>query len=860
MESRRDFLKLASLLAAGGFGQQMLPAIARAASIDPEQGSTYLDAEHIVILMQENRSFDHLFGTLRGVRGYNDPRAITQPSGNPVWLQASASGAVHTPFRFDIRNSSATWLGSLPHGWEDSDQARNGGRYDGWIPAKANSDPKLAHLPLTMGYYTREDLPFYYALADAFTVCDQNFCSSLTPTEPNRLHMWTGTVRAKQSIESFAYVRNDDMGYDKQLEWTTFPDRLEKLGISWRIYQNELSLPSGLTDDEDKWLSNFDDNPLEYFSHFHVNFTPSHRRWLAEQESSLVSTLEKLGSAPHSAETEKRIVEAQQQLKEVRRDLAMYTDAAFAALPEHERNMHRKAFSTNEGDPDFRTLTPLCYQQDGVERSMNVPKGDVFHQFRQDVQSGKLPAVSWIVAPEAFSDHPSSAWFGAWYVSETLNILTSDPKVWKKTIFILCYDENDGYFDHIPPFVPPQPGRTDTGKVSAGIDPSVEYVSQEQIDAMRQKEPDWPGKPGPIGLGFRVPLVIASPWSRGGYVCSQVFDHTSLLQFIEVFLSHKKGQPVKKGEAIRETNISAWRRTVCGDLTSAFRPWNTQSSHAQGSQLPEPVRRNPFLISIQEAQLKPMPGGMEPLTQEEIEQVRSSLRNSPRLPRQENGVRPACALPYELTADGVLGVDGSAFTIEFAAERRLFGERAAGAPFRVYTPGRVRAAGTNTDPDALTGPDAFETGRSWDYAVAAGDKIADHFPLWLFDSEAYHLYVYGPNGFFREFRGDSHDPRLTVSLLSTSQSASLKLVNRDPSQPLTVTVDDLAYGDMARTVAIAAGSSSELPLNLGPSFGWYDLRIRVAGAAHYEQRYAGKVEIGRESFTDPSMGTRRDGI
>jgi phospholipase C len=840
MESRRDFLKLASLLAAGGFGQQMLPAIARAAAIDPESGSTYLDAEHIVILMQENRSFDHLYGTLRGVRGYNDPRAITQPSGNPVWLQAAASGAIHAPFHFDIRNSSATWLGSLPHGWVDQHDACNGGRNDGWIPAKAASNPKHAHLPLTMGYYTREDLPFYYALADAFTVCDQNFCSSLTPTEPNRLHMWTGTVRAEQSIKSFAYVRNDDMGYDKELEWTTFPDRLEQQGISWRIYQNELSLPSGLTHEEDKWLSNFDDNPLEYFTHYRVRFSPSHRRWLAEQESSLVSKLKELSSAePRSTETEKHIAEAQRQLDDVRRDLAASTAAAFAALPEHERNMHRKAFSTNEGDPDFRTLTPLHYQQDGVDRSMNVPKGDVFHEFRQDVQNGKLPTVSWIVAPEAFSDHPSSAWFGAWYVSESLNILTSNPEVWKKTIFILCYDENDGYFDHIPPFVPPQPGRTDTGKVSAGIDPSVEYVSQEQIDAMRQKEPDWPGKPGPIGLGFRVPLVIASPWSRGGYACSQIFDHTSLLQFLEVFLSHKKGQPV------RETNISAWRRTVCGDLTSVFRPWNAQSS-----QLPEPVRRNPFLISIQEAKLKPMPGGMEPLTQAEIEQVRNSPQNSPRSPKQENGVRPACALSYELTVDGVLAVDGSAFTIEFAAERRLFGERAVGAPFRVYTSGRVRAAGTNT------GPDAFETGRSWDYAVAAGDKIADHFPLRLFDSETYHLYVYGPNGFFREFRGDPRDPRLTVSLLSTSQSASLKLVNRDPSQSLTVTIDDLAYGASPRTVAIAAGSSLQLALNLGPSFGWYDLRIRVTGATHYEQRYAGKVETGRESFTDPSMGTR----
>ena len=299
----------------------------------------------------------------------------------------------------------------------------------------------------------------------------------------------------------------------------------------------------------------------------------------------------------------------------------------------------------------------------------------------------------------------------------------------------------------------------------------------------------------------------------------------------------------QKGEPVRETNISEWRRTVCGDLTSTFRPWN-----AKTQQMPGPVRRGPFLISIQEAKFKPMPGGMEPLTQEQIEQARSIPSKSPRLPAQEEGIRPGCALPYELSANGELGADGSAFKIEFAAERELFGKRAVGAPFRVYTPGRVR-----TD-QAGIGAGTFETGRSRDYAVAAGDKIADHFPLRLFDSETYHLYVYGPNGFFREFRGDHRDPRLTISLPTASQGPSMKLINRDPSQSLTVTLEDLAYGAAPRTVAIAAGSSTDLPLNLGPSFGWYDLRIHVSGANHYEQRYAGKVETGRESFTDPLMG------
>src|ERR1041384_5533001 len=99
MDSRRDFLKKAALLAAGGgIGGAFPASIQRAFAIDPPAGSTYLDAEHIVILMQVNRSFDHCYGTLRGVRGFNDPRAIMLPDGNPVWLQANKSGEIYAPF------------------------------------------------------------------------------------------------------------------------------------------------------------------------------------------------------------------------------------------------------------------------------------------------------------------------------------------------------------------------------------------------------------------------------------------------------------------------------------------------------------------------------------------------------------------------------------------------------------------------------------------------------------------------------------------------------------------------------------------------------------------------------------------
>ena len=153
----------------------------------------------------------------------------------------------------------------------------------------------------------------------------------------------------------------------------------------------------------------------------------------------------------------------------------------------------------------------------------------------------KLPTVSWLVAPENFSDHPGAPWYGAWYISEVLDILTKNPEVWKKTIFILAYDENDGYFDHIPPFTVPNPNKPGTGLLSKGIDATVEFVSLEQDMKKKARESS---RESSIGLGYRVPLVIASPWNRGGVVCSQVFDHTSVLQFLEKFLSHKTGKQI----------------------------------------------------------------------------------------------------------------------------------------------------------------------------------------------------------------------------------------------------------------------------------------------------------------------------
>src|SRR5580698_8539640 len=301
MHTRREFLSLAAQLAgaAGAMGG-CLESIVRAGAIEPVAGSSYLDAEHVVILMQENRSFDHTFGTLRGVRGFDDPRAITLPDGNPVWVQADAKGRHFVPFRLDIKATKATWMGSLPHSWADQVDARNNGLYDRWLPAKRSGSRDYADMPLTLGHYARADIPFYYALADAFTICDQYFCSSLTGTTPNRCYLWTGTIRERPTAQVPANVRNEEVEYESMADWPTFPERLEDLGISWKVYQNEITIDSGFTEAEDAWLANFGDNPLEYFNQYRVRLAPNRREFVERRIKQLPALIDALKTQLHA--------------------------------------------------------------------------------------------------------------------------------------------------------------------------------------------------------------------------------------------------------------------------------------------------------------------------------------------------------------------------------------------------------------------------------------------------------------------------------------------------------------------------------------------------------------------------------
>ncbi len=839
MDTRRDFLKKAALLAGtAGYWEAFPDSIKKALEIDPATGTTYLDAEHVVILMQENRSFDHAYGSLQGVRGFDDPRAIPLPNGHPVWCQTDAEGKIYAPFRLNMKDTKATWMNSLPHTWPDQVDARNGGKHDGWLRAKASHNKEYARLPLTMGYYNREDLPFYYALADAFTICDQHFCSSLTGTTPNRLYLWTGTIREKPDPKVKANVRNEDVDYDHIASWKTFPERLEELDISWKIYQNELSLPIGLEEEAEAWLSNFGDNPIEWFEQYQAKFSPPYYHYLQKLSRILnveINDLQERVSllVPASAEAQKLVAEMQEKqlhVASIKSDLSKWSPEQYEQLSAQEKNLHEKAFTTNKNEPHYHHLEQLAYQEGGQEQQVAVPKGDILHQFRADVEQGTLPTVSWIVAPEKFSDHPTAPWYGAWYVSEVMDILTKNPKIWEKTVFILTYDENDGYFDHVPPFVAPHPEKPHTGLVSRDIDTSAEFVTLEQEGQRTGENAQRDAREGPIGLGFRVPMVVASPWSRGGRVCSEVFDHTSVLQFLENFLNHKTSQ------TLRETNITSWRRNICGNLTSIFRPYN-----GERYKLPDSLVRDEFVKSVHKAQFKPVPTGYKALTEDDVAKIKTQATNALYQPYQEKGQRPSNALPYELYVDGKLSADKKSFEIAMSAQNKVFGKNAVGAPFQVYVPG-------------------LATNRQ--YAVAPGDSISDKWQLADFaEAGNYHFQVYGPNGFFREFAGTVADPSVEIlcgyqQKNATTLTGQLEITSQNAGQQVyKIEITDNAYQYPIRRKTLGAGKGMTLSFNLKDSQRWYDFTVRVVGFPDFQKRYAGRVENGEEGFTDPLIGS-----
>jgi phospholipase C len=549
--NRRRFLQLAG--AAASF-TAMSDSIARAAAIPARHRTgTIRDVEHIVVLMQENRSFDHYFGTLRGVRGFGDPRPTTLPSGKSVWHQADGNREV-LPFRPDADDLGLAFIQDLPHSWPDAHEAFNDGRYDRWIPAKGTT---------TMAYLTRDDIPFHYALADTFTICDAYYCSFVGSTDPNRYYMWTGYT-GNDGVGGGPVLGNDEVGYG----WTTYPERLEQAGISWKIYQDSgdgLDGPGFWGWTGDAYIGNYGDNSLLYFNNYR-NATPGN---------------------------------------------PLYDKA-------------RTGTTAKDGDGFFDIL-------------------------RADVAADRLPQISWIAAPEAFTEHPNwPANYGAWYIAQVLDALTSNPEVWSKTALFVNYDENDGFFDHVVPPYPPMSAAQGGSTVDVGPDL---YAGDPNRVA------------GAYGLGQRVPMIVISPWSKGGYVCSETLDHTSVIQFME------------RRFGVVEPNISPWRRAVCGDLTSAF-------DFTRSDNRPVPL---------------PDTDGYQPPDRERHDDYVPAVPADPMVPKQERGRRRTRPLAYAPSVAATASSSGVELT--FAT-----GEHAGGAFY-------VTAAKRNDGP--------------WTYTTEAGKQISD---------------------------------------------------------------------------------------------------------------------------------------
>jgi phospholipase C len=259
--TRRRLLSSAAAGAGGLLASSVLPpALARAAAEGPRRGSLR-DVKHVVIHMQENRSFDHYFGTLGGVAGFGDPNALVQTDPTPPFNDVEGKSIFYQydpynpdnyllPWHLDTKSTSSQAIPSTSHAWYYQHLSLNitvpttNGQpttalNNNWIPSHYAADTSARYWYI-MGYYERQDIPFHFALAETFTLCDHYFCSLLGPTWPNRMYLMTGMIDPAGQyggpvISNVVPSPKSGTPYT----WTTYPERLTEAGISWRIYQEE---------------------------------------------------------------------------------------------------------------------------------------------------------------------------------------------------------------------------------------------------------------------------------------------------------------------------------------------------------------------------------------------------------------------------------------------------------------------------------------------------------------------------------------------------------------------------------------------------------------------------------------------
>ncbi|MFP5276895.1 MAG: phospholipase C [Acidobacteriota bacterium] len=440
--NRRDLLKAAAATGAAGLLGNLLGCGTARKAASALAGSSSCGSinsiDHVVILISENRSFDHYFGSYPGVNGFGAQSAAFQQP-DPGYTTASPPGVL-LPFHLNTAQENAACTHDITHDWIPQHQSWNNGAMNGFVTSRLPINAGDA--ALTMGYYTRADLPFYYGVADAFTICDNYFCSVIGPTDPNRLYTMAASIDpdGKNGGPLLQTLVTNRSAFYGKLTYTTMPEQLQARGISWKVYG---------TPDQNVANGILSDNVLSYFKNFQDSTSP----------------------------------------------------------------LHQNAFG-----PQFPT------------------------DFLSDVATDSLPQVSWIIPSVVTSDHPPApSVFGEATLSVILTALMANPALWAKTALFVTYDENGGFFDHVPPVTAP-PGTAGEYVTAAAVpDPTVAG-----------------GINGPIGLGFRVPMLVISPYSRGGFVSSDLFDHTSVLRFLET----RFGAEVP--------NLSAWRRATVGDMTTAF--------------------------------------------------------------------------------------------------------------------------------------------------------------------------------------------------------------------------------------------------------------------------------------------------
>ncbi|OAA57415.1 non-hemolytic phospholipase c [Niveomyces insectorum RCEF 264] len=412
--------------------------------------SSLAGIKHVVMIMMENRSFQHYFGTMAGVRGFADPNV--QMNGNrSVWYQ-DVTGLTDKadyllPYWLNYEQSEENYnksqcLCAGANNWIPTQQAMNNGLNNMW--------PKYA-TPQSWGYFKRQDIAYHFALAESYTVGDMYHAAITSNTDPNRWYWQSGTINVpggKTPLGAGGVVLDDNQANGcvatnldcLPLQWPAFAQYLDEAGIDWRSFQNSWD-----------WATN---NGLFYFQAF--------------QEAAVNSSL-------------------------------------------YQRGL---AFDGDNG----------------------------LDAFRAAAAAGTLPEVSWAFPPGSLQEHPpNTPQDGAWWINQIVDAAIHG-KDKDDTVILLNWDEGGGWGDAVLPIISPKgtPG-------------------------------EWFEDPyGQLGYtfsgpGIRIPLIMISPYTRGGHVFTERGDHSSILLFLEQYLAARGYSNITA-----KAQMSDWRREHQSNLVNAF--------------------------------------------------------------------------------------------------------------------------------------------------------------------------------------------------------------------------------------------------------------------------------------------------